>query len=136
MKHNGNSGVLEAFGRYTQAFQALDARAVARHFHEPAFFITPKDIVSLPTVEAVEQTYARVMADMPPDYVRTEFSPLSEHRLSDDLAMVSGSGVWKNAANEDEHRKELRARAQERPAVGPYCPSQVSCQPGSNPGSI
>jgi len=101
MKHNDDSGVLEAFGRYTQAFQALDARAVARLFHEPAFFITPKDVVSLPTAEAVEQTYARVMADMPPDYVRTEFSPLSEHRLSDDLAMVSGSGVWKNAANED-----------------------------------
>ena len=101
MKDNDDSGVLEAFGRYTQAFQALDARAVARHFHEPAFFITPEDLVSLPTAEAVEQTYARVMADMPPDYVRTEFSPLSEHRLSDDLAMVSGSGVWKNAANED-----------------------------------
>ena len=101
MKHNDDSGVLEAFGRYTQAFQALDARAVARHFHEPAFFITPKEVVSLPTLEAVEQTYARVMADMPPDYVRTEFSPLAEHRLSDDLAMVSGCGVWKNAANED-----------------------------------
>jgi ketosteroid isomerase-like protein len=101
MKHKDDSGVLEAFGRYTQAFQALDARAVARHFHEPAFFITPRDVVSLPTAEAVEQTYARVMADMPPGYVRTEFSPLSEHRLSDDLAMVSGSGVWKNAANED-----------------------------------
>ena len=92
MKHNDDNGVLEAFERYTQAFQALDARAVARHFHEPAFFITPNDVVSLPTAEAVEQTYARVMADMPPDYVRTEFSPLSEHRLSDDLAMVSGSG--------------------------------------------
>ena len=41
------------------------------------------------------------MADMPPDYVRTEFSPLSVHRLSDDLTMVSGSGAWKNAANDD-----------------------------------
>src|SRR5262245_53429416 len=60
-----------------------------------------KEILSLSTIEAVEQTYARIMADMPPDYARTEFSPLSEHRLSDDLAMVSGGGVWKNAANED-----------------------------------
>ena len=59
MKHNDDNGVLEAFERYTQAFQALDARAVARHFHEPAFFITPNDVVSLPTAEAVEQTYAR-----------------------------------------------------------------------------
>ena len=100
MQHN-DSGVLEAFRQYTQAFQALDARAVARHFHEPALFITPTDVASLPTTEVVEQTYARVMADMPPDYVRTEFSPLTEHRLSDDLAMVSGSGAWKNAANED-----------------------------------
>ena len=101
MEHDEQSGVLEAFGRYTQAFQALDAQAVAQHFHEPALFITPKEIISLPTVQAVEQAYARVMADMPPDYVRTEFSPLSEHRLSDDLAMVSGSGAWKNAANDD-----------------------------------
>jgi ketosteroid isomerase-like protein len=101
MQHDEYSGVLEAFGRYTKAFQALDARAVAQHFHEPALFITPKEIVSLPTVQTVEQAYSRVMADMPPDYVRTEFSPLSEHRLSDDLAMVSGSGAWKNAANDD-----------------------------------
>ena len=101
MPHDETSGALEAFRRYTEAFQALDARAVAQHFHEPAFFITPKDVLALPTVEAVEQTYARVMADMPPDYARTEFSPLSEHRLSDDLAMVRGGGVWKNAANED-----------------------------------
>jgi hypothetical protein len=37
MQHNELNGALEAFGRYTRAFQALDARAVARHFHEPAF---------------------------------------------------------------------------------------------------
>ena len=102
MQDNNRADVLEAFRRYTEAFQALDPRAVARHFHEPAFFITPADVLSLPTVAAVEQTYARVMAGMPPDYARTEFSPLSEHRLSDDLAMVSGGGVWKNAANEEE----------------------------------
>ena len=76
MQHNEHSGALEAFGGYTQAFQALDARAVARHFHEPAFFITPREVVSLPTIEAAEGTYTRVMADMLPDYVRTEFSPL------------------------------------------------------------
>lgn len=101
MPHNERADVLEAFRQYTQAFQALDPRAVAQHFHEPAFFITPTEVRSLPTREAVEQAYARVMADMPRDYARTDFSPLSEHRLSDDLAMVSGGGVWKNAANED-----------------------------------
>jgi hypothetical protein len=37
----------------------------------------------------------------PSEDVRTEFSPLSLHRLSDDLAMVSGSGAWKNATNDD-----------------------------------
>jgi ketosteroid isomerase-like protein len=100
-QHHERSDVLEAFRRYTQAFQALDPRAVSQHFHEPALFITPMDVLSLPRREAVEQTYARVMADMPPDYARTEFSSLSEHRLSDDLAMVSGGGAWKNAANED-----------------------------------
>jgi hypothetical protein len=38
---------------------------------------------------------------MPPDDGRTEFSPLSVHRLSDDLVMVNGRGAWKNAANDD-----------------------------------
>lgn len=101
MPHDDRSGVLDAFTQYTQAFQALDARAVAQHFHEPALFITPREIVTLPTAEAVEQAYARVMADMPADYVRTEFSRVTAHRLGDDLAMVSGGGTWKNAANED-----------------------------------
>jgi ketosteroid isomerase-like protein len=101
MQQEKPSGVLEAFQHYTQAFQALDARAVARHFHEPAFFITPQDASALPTAAAVEQTYARVMADLPRDYARTAFGPLSVHRLSDDLAMVSGGGAWKNAADED-----------------------------------
>jgi len=93
--------VLQTFQLYTQAFQALDAGAVARHFHEPAFFIAPGDVRPLPTTAAVEQAYAKVMADMPPDYARTEFGPISAHRLGDDLAMVSGAGTWKNAANED-----------------------------------
>jgi ketosteroid isomerase-like protein len=101
MQHNEDSGVLEAFAQYTQAFQVLDARAVAQHFHEPAFFITPKEVVCLATIETVEHTYTRVMADMPLDYARTEFSPLSVHRLGDDLTMVSGSGAGKNAANDD-----------------------------------
>jgi ketosteroid isomerase-like protein len=101
MQQEDTSDVVETFQQYTQAFQALDARAVARYFHEPAFFITPKDVRALPTTAAVEQAYAQVMADMPPDYARTEFGPLSVHRLGDDLAMVSGSGVWKTTANTD-----------------------------------
>lgn len=102
MHHNDTSGAIEAFRRYTQAFHALDAAAVAQHFHEPALLITPQDTVALPTVAAVEQTYARLMKDLPAQgYARTEFSPLSERRLSDDLALVTGGGVWKNASNED-----------------------------------
>ncbi len=101
MHHNDTSGAVDAFRSYTQAFHALDPRAVAQYFHEPAFFITPNEVRALPTIAAVEQAYAKVMAEMPPDYARTEFSPLEQHRLSDDLAMVSGHGVWKNQANED-----------------------------------
>ena len=103
MPHNSTttSGAIDAFQKYTEAFQKLDAGAVSRCFYEPAFFITPREALALPTAEAVEQAYTRVMADMPPDYARTEFSPLTEHRLADDLAMVSGSGIWKNRANED-----------------------------------
>lgn len=94
-------GALSAFKLYTQAFGALDAGAVARFFHEPALLITPKDVIALPTAAAVEQTYARIMGDMPPDYVRTEFRGLSERLVGDDLAIVTGNGSWKNASNDD-----------------------------------
>lgn len=92
---------LAAFKLYTQAFGALDAKAVARYFHEPALLITPKDVMALPTTAAVEQTYAGIMRDMPRDYVRTEFRNLTERRLGDDVALVTGDGSWKNAANDD-----------------------------------
>jgi ketosteroid isomerase-like protein len=101
MQEDEATAVLQAFQRYSEAFQALDAHAVARYFHEPAFFVTPTGVEGLATNAAVEQAYARVMADMPTDYARTEFGPLSVHRLSDDLAMISGTGVWKTTANKD-----------------------------------
>lgn len=96
-----SSGALAAFKLYTQAFGALDARAVARHFYEPALLITPKEVIPLPTATTVEQTYARIMGEMPRDYTRTEFRGLSERRLGDDLALVTGNGSWKNASNDD-----------------------------------
>jgi ketosteroid isomerase-like protein len=92
---------LAAFNLYTQAFGALDAKAVSRYFHEPAILIAPKDVIPLPTTAAVEQTYAGIMRDMPRDYVRTEFRNLTERRLGDDVALVTGDGSWKNAANDD-----------------------------------
>ena len=99
MPHVETSDVVDAFERYTQAFQALDAGAAAQHFDEPALFIAPKGVHALLTRRDVEQWYAQVMAELPPDYARTEFGPLSVHRLGDDLAMVSGNGAWKNAAD-------------------------------------
>jgi ketosteroid isomerase-like protein len=93
--------VLEAFRQYTQAFQALDAPAVAQHFHEPAILIAPKDVVVLKTRADVEETYRRIMADMPKDYVRTDFFALSELRLGDDLSRVTGNGTWKDGSNRD-----------------------------------
>jgi ketosteroid isomerase-like protein len=95
-------GPLAAFRRYTDAFQTLDARSVASHFHEPALLISPQDTVAFPTTAAVEQFYASLMAELPArGYARTAFSALSERHLSDDLAVVSGDGVWKNASDED-----------------------------------
>ena len=96
-----SSGALAAFKRYTQAFGALDARAVAQHFYEPALLITPKEVIPLPTAATVEQTYAGIMGELPRDYTHTEFRGLSERRLGDDLALVTGNGSWKNASNDD-----------------------------------
>jgi hypothetical protein len=96
-----SNDALAAFKLYTQAFGALDAKAVSRHFHEPALLITPKDVFALPNAAAVEQTYGTIMSNMPSDYVRTDFRNLTEHNLGDDIALVTGDGSWKNAANED-----------------------------------
>ena len=102
MQKESNSGAVDTFRRYTEAFQTLDPRAAAQFFNEPAIMITPQGVVPLPTGAAVEQAYQRVMADLPAKgYVRTEFSPFSERRLADDVAVVSGRGAWKNAAGED-----------------------------------
>ncbi len=97
---SGASEAIDAFRRYTEAFQARDPRGVVPHFHEPAMMITPREVKPLATGAAVEEVYRRVMTDLPKDYARTEFSPLEERRLGDDLVMVSGSGAWVNEAGE------------------------------------
>lgn len=75
-RYNETSGAVAAFRLYTQASHALDAGAVAQHFHEPALLITPEDTVALTTVAAVEETYARLIADLPARAMR---GPSSRH---------------------------------------------------------
>jgi ketosteroid isomerase-like protein len=105
METNKTTGALEGFRSYTQAFQALDARAVARHYHEPAFTVTPNGVFPLPTAAAVEKLYSRLMADLPAmGYARTDFSGLAERSIGADLAVVSGAGAWKKASGEELRR--------------------------------
>ncbi|HKE15397.1 MAG TPA: DUF4440 domain-containing protein [Kofleriaceae bacterium] len=102
MQSHDTSEAVEAFRLYTQAFQSLDPRAVARHFHEPALSITPQGVSALPTRAAVVQAYERVMADLPArGFALTEFSPLTGRRLADDLAVVTCSAVWKTSSGAD-----------------------------------
>jgi hypothetical protein len=96
-----STDVLAAFTAYTSAFQALDPRSVSSHFHEPAVMITPRDVLALPSASSVEEAYARIMHDLPPDYARTHFGPLVVRRLSDDLAQVVGAGTWKDGKDRD-----------------------------------
>jgi hypothetical protein len=89
------SPAIAAFEKYTESFESLDPKAISAHFHAPALIVTPKGVQSLPDAAAVERAYARIMADLPKQhYARTEFSPLREQRLSDDLAMITGWGTW------------------------------------------
>ena len=94
MKNTPNSAI-ETFRSYTEAFQALDAKAVAAHFNEPALMVTPKGVDALANAAAVEQTYVRIMSELPAQrYARTEFSQVDERRLGDDLTMLTGKGTW------------------------------------------
>ena len=57
--------------------------------------ITPRGVNALPNAAAVEQAYARIMAELPAQrYARTEFSPIEERELGDDLTVLTGSGTW------------------------------------------
>jgi ketosteroid isomerase-like protein len=101
MVRDESRGALDSFRSYAQAFQSLDANAAARHFHEPALLITPYEVAALRTIAEAEQAYARIMADLPArGYAGTEFSTLDARQLSDDLAIVTGTGVWKRSTGE------------------------------------
>ena len=101
MERDESGEALDTFRSYAQAFQSLDANAAARHFHEPALLITPYEVAALRTVADVEQAYARIMADLPAQgYAGTEFFSLDARHLSDELAMVTGTGVWKRTTGE------------------------------------
>lgn len=90
-----HSPAVEAFWRYTKAFQSLDSQAIPPHFNEPAMMITPKGIQMLPNAAAIERAYASIMAELPAQrYSHTEFSPVEERRLGDDLTVLTGSGNW------------------------------------------
>lgn len=93
--------VLAAFNAYANAFQALDPHAVSTHFHEPAVLITPRDVLAFPSAADVEQAYARIMQDLPPNYAGTKFGPPSVRRLGEDLAQVTGTGTWTDKDNQD-----------------------------------
>jgi ketosteroid isomerase-like protein len=101
MERDEARGALDSFRSYAQAFQSLDANAAARHFHEPALLITPYEVAALRTVADVEQAYARIMADLPAQgYAGTTFLTLDARHLSDELAIVTGTGVWERATGE------------------------------------
>jgi ketosteroid isomerase-like protein len=89
------STALEAFKKYTESFTSQDPKAIPAHYCEPALMVTPQGVQSLPGAAAVEQAYARIMADLPKlNYARTEFTSLREQVLSDDLVMITGWGTW------------------------------------------
>jgi len=96
---------IDAFRLYTEAFRSLDPQAVSPFFNEPAIQINPRGVFALSNRAAVERMYQGVMSELPAmGYARTDFSSLAERRLTDDLAVVSGSGVWKDASGKELQR--------------------------------
>jgi ketosteroid isomerase-like protein len=90
--------VVAAFNRYAAAFSTLDPHAVVDHFNQPALMISPQGIVALATSAQVEQFYTRVMSELPGlGYSSTAFESLTEHQLAEDLAIITGVGIWKRA---------------------------------------
>ena len=99
MHERAVSAAGKTFWSYTRAFQSLNAKAVASHFHEPAMLITPRGVQALPNRSAVERAYAEIMAELKGTrYTRTEFSSVTEQRLSEDVVTLDGSGTWVDGA--------------------------------------
>jgi ketosteroid isomerase-like protein len=104
-ENTAKGSAVEAFRSYAAAFQKLDAKAVAEHFHEPAVMVTPIGIFSTPDRAVVEEVYRGIMRDIAArGYARTEFSTLSEQHLADGLAIVKGNGVQRKGSGEDLQR--------------------------------
>ena len=101
MAQDDSDNALHAFRSYAHAFQSLDPDAVARHFHEPALLITPHEVAAMWTRAEVSEAYARIMATVPAQgYAGTESLSMEVQHLGDELALVTGSGVWKRATGE------------------------------------
>jgi len=96
---------VEAFRQYAAVFERLDPSAVVPYFNQPAMLISPQGMVSLPTATDVEQFFGRLMTDLRAQaYAKSEFSGLTEHSLSPDLAIVSGIGIWRKTTGEELRR--------------------------------
>jgi hypothetical protein len=108
MESNDAHEALEAFQEYAQAFQSLDPRAAAQHFHAPALMATPNGVSAVADASAAEQVYRGVMAELPAmGYARSVFPNLSGRRLSRDLAVVSGGCIWETASGKEIRRFDI-----------------------------
>lgn len=97
--------VVEAFKRYVEAFEGLSPQAVVPFYNEPAMLISPQGIVALPTGADVEKLFAGVMSSLREQgYARSEFPRLAGLPLSEDLAIVTGVGVWRKKTGEELRR--------------------------------
>ena len=96
---------IEAFKRYVEAFEGLSPRAVVPFYNEPALLVSPQGIVALPTSADVEKLFDGLMSDLRgQDYAKSEFPRLAELPLNDDLAIVTGVGVWRKKTGEELRR--------------------------------
>lgn len=99
---------VDAFRRYTEAFQSLDPRAPGQHFHQPALMVSPDGVFAVPDADAVARAYAGVMSRLPTlGYARSRFLELSGERLSPELAVVRGTCVWETADRKELQRFEI-----------------------------
>ena len=105
MGEGAAEAAVAAFRRYARTFETLNPQAVAPFFNQPALLISPQGIVALPTAADVAGFFTPLMDGLRAQaYTTSEFPRLAGHRLGDDLALVSGVGIWKTAAGAELRR--------------------------------
>lgn len=97
--------ISRTFASYVEAFQTLDANAVAAYCHVPCMLVAPQGVQVMATVAEVSAMFGRMMAGLEArGYARSKLEELHVEPMSEAAAVVSVSRTRQGAQGQDLER--------------------------------